>query len=82
MVPISVATTLPNVTSIAILVPENPFTLAAIYQIPAGTAPMVANRLKMAKTSKVIAVVDVRRQSVQRQQRSQSHARRLRRLSE
>ena len=43
---------------IAILVPENPFTLAAAYKIPAGTDAMVASRLKMAKTSKVIAVVE------------------------
>jgi sulfur-oxidizing protein SoxY len=57
VVPISVSTTLPEVTSIAILVSENPFPLAANYPIPAGTTPMVANRLKMAKTSKVIALV-------------------------
>jgi sulfur-oxidizing protein SoxY len=57
VVPISVSTTLPNVTSIAIVVSENPFPLAANYPIPPGTAPMVANRLKMAKTSKVLALV-------------------------
>jgi sulfur-oxidizing protein SoxY len=57
VVPIAVSTTLPDVTSIAILVSENPFPLAANYPIPAGTTPMVANRLKMAKTSKVIALV-------------------------
>ena len=57
VVPISVTTSLPNVTSIAIVVSENPFPLAANYTIPAGTTAMVANRLKMAKTSKVIALV-------------------------
>ena len=57
VVPISVSTTLANVTSIAILVAENPFPLAANYPIPPGTAPAVSNRLKMAKTSKVIALV-------------------------
>ena len=57
VVPIAVSTTLPNVTSIAILVSENPFPLAANYPIPPGTSPAVANRLKMAKTSKVIALV-------------------------
>ena len=57
VVPISVSTTLPDVTSIAILVSENPFPLAANYPIPPGTSPMVANRLKMAKTSKVLALV-------------------------
>ena len=33
-------------------------TLAASYRISAGTVPSVANRLKMAKTSNVIAVVE------------------------
>ncbi len=58
VVPISVSSTLPDVTSIAILVSENPFPLAAMYKIPAGTSGMVANRLKMAKTSKVVALVE------------------------
>jgi len=58
VVPISVSSTLPDVTSISILVAENPNALAASYKIPAGTLPSVANRLKMAKTTNVIAVVE------------------------
>jgi sulfur-oxidizing protein SoxY len=58
VVPIAVSTALADVTSIAILVSENPFPLAAAYTIPAGTSAVVANRLKMAKTSKVIALVE------------------------
>ncbi len=58
VVPISVSSALPDVTSISILVVENPNALAASYKIPAGTVPSVANRLKMARTSKVIAVVE------------------------
>ncbi|GAB1716991.1 MAG: thiosulfate-binding protein SoxY [Nitrobacter sp.] len=58
VVPISVTTSLPDVTSISLLVAENPNALAASYRIPAGTMPSVANRLKMAKTSNVIAVVE------------------------
>jgi sulfur-oxidizing protein SoxY len=58
VVPISVATTLADVTSISFLVSENPNALAASYQIPPGTIPSVANRLKMAKTSNVIAIVE------------------------
>jgi len=58
VVPVSVASTLPNVTAISILVLENPNTLAAAYKIPEGTEPSVSNRLKMAKTSKVVAVVE------------------------
>ena len=37
---------------------ENPNALAASYKIPEGTVPAVANRLKMAKTSSVIALVE------------------------
>ena len=58
VVPISVSTTLEGVTSISFLVAENPNGLAASYQIPEGTLPSVANRLKMAKTTKVTAIVE------------------------
>ena len=58
VVPVAVSSTLPDVTSISILVAENPNALVASYRIPAGTIPNVANRLKMAKTSNVIAVVE------------------------
>jgi sulfur-oxidizing protein SoxY len=58
VVPISVSSTLPDITSISILVSENPNALAASYKIPAGTLPSVANRIKMAKTTNVIAVVE------------------------
>ena len=58
VVPIGVSSTLPNVTGIAILVLNNPSVLAAAYKIPAGTEAQVSNRLKMAKTSKVVAVME------------------------
>jgi len=58
VVPVAVTTTLADVTSIAFLVSENPSALAASYQIPPGTVPAVANRLKMAKTTNVIVVVE------------------------
>jgi sulfur-oxidizing protein SoxY len=58
VVPISVTTTLDNVTSISFFVSENPNALAASYFIPPGTVPTVANRLKMAKTTNVIAIVE------------------------
>jgi sulfur-oxidizing protein SoxY len=58
VVPISVSTSLSDVTSIAFLVPENPNVLAAHYRIPKGTVPGVANRFKMAKTSNVTVIVE------------------------
>jgi sulfur-oxidizing protein SoxY len=58
VVPVAVSTTLGDVTSIAFLVSDNPNALVASYKIPAGTVPSVANRIKMAKTSNVIVVVE------------------------
>jgi sulfur-oxidizing protein SoxY len=58
VVPVSVTTTLADVTSISFLVADNPNALAASYRIPPGTMPSVANRLKMAKTSHVTAIVE------------------------
>jgi sulfur-oxidizing protein SoxY len=58
VVPVSATTTLADVTSISFLVSENPITLIASYQIPEGTLPSVSNRIKMAKTSNVIVLVE------------------------
>ncbi|HLZ02944.1 MAG TPA: thiosulfate oxidation carrier protein SoxY, partial [Bradyrhizobium sp.] len=58
VVPIAVTTTLPDVTSISFFASENPSALAAFYVIPEGTLPAVANRLKLAKTCNVIAIVE------------------------
>jgi sulfur-oxidizing protein SoxY len=58
VVPVSVTTTLNKVTSISFLVAENPNALAASYKIADGTVASVANRLKMAKTTNVIAIVE------------------------
>jgi sulfur-oxidizing protein SoxY len=58
VVPVSVTSTLPNVTAMSILVLDNPNTLVAAYKLAEGTEPSVSNRMKMAKTSKVVAVVE------------------------
>src|SRR5215204_3643245 len=58
VVPVSVSTSLADVTSISFLVAENPVALVASYKIPAGTVPSIANRIKMARTSNVIVVVE------------------------
>src|ERR1700680_5312153 len=54
VVPISVSSSLPDVTSISILVADNPNALAASYKITPGTLPTVGNRLKMAQSTKFI----------------------------
>jgi sulfur-oxidizing protein SoxY len=58
VVPIAITSTLPKVTGIVVLVLENPNILAAAYRIPDGTEAAAASRLKMAKTSKVVAIVE------------------------
>lgn len=58
VVPITVSTTMPKTTRVSVLVLENPFTLAASYIVPDGTSANVSSRLKFAKTTKVIALVE------------------------
>ncbi len=57
VVPVQVTSMLPKTESIAILIEKNPNTLAAVFDIPAGTEPWVSTRVKMAQTSNVVALV-------------------------
>lgn len=57
VVPISVKTSLANAESISILVENNPAPLAASYELTADSVADVSTRLKMGKTSNVIAIV-------------------------
>ena len=57
VVPIGVASKIPNTQAVYILVEKNPNSLAAGFNIPAGTEPNVTTRIKMGQTSNVHAVV-------------------------
>jgi sulfur-oxidizing protein SoxY len=57
VVPISVSTTLTDVTNVSIIVEENPAPLVASFDLGPGGLPNVSTRIKMGKTSNVIAVV-------------------------
>jgi sulfur-oxidizing protein SoxY len=57
VVPVTVETTLENVKSVSIVVEKNPRPLAISFDIPTGTLPNVACRIKMGQTSPVMAVV-------------------------
>src|SRR5690349_7243331 len=57
VVPIGIASAIPNTQSIAILVEKNPNMLAAVFDIPPGTEPSLTTRIKMGQTSNIIAVV-------------------------
>ena len=58
VVPVSVKTKLPNVTSISILADKNPQPLAATFILPEGTAADVSVRIRLGETQVVKAVVE------------------------
>ena len=57
VVPITVSSTMGNVTAISIIATSNPSPLTSTYQLSASSEPYVSTRIKMAKTGDVIAVV-------------------------
>ena len=57
VVPVSVKTDLPNVESISILVDGNPNPLASTFELTENSIADVSTRIKMSKTSNVVAVV-------------------------
>lgn len=57
VVPFTVATALPGVDLVALLVEHNPVPLSAAFMLPPGTEPFVSTRLKMAESSTVHALV-------------------------
>lgn len=60
VVPLTVSSSLAGVTGISIIVANNPTPLAATFTIPEGTTAEVSTRIKMAKTSDVIALVQTK----------------------
>jgi sulfur-oxidizing protein SoxY len=57
VVPVTVSTTLENVESISIVVDLNPRPLVASFELMFRALPEVSSRIKMAQTSRVVAVV-------------------------
>lgn len=57
VVPVGVESRIPGTQSISILIDKNPNSLAASFEIPAGTEPSVTTRVKMGQTSDVYALV-------------------------
>jgi sulfur-oxidizing protein SoxY len=57
VVPVSVNTSLGNVDSIAVIAEKNGTPLASNFKLGANAIPNVSTRIKMGKTSDVIAVV-------------------------
>ena len=57
VVPISISVDMPNVEHVALLVENNPSPLAATFEIPTPGPTTVGTRIKMGKTSPLIAMV-------------------------
>ena len=57
VVPVSVSTSLGNVDSIAVIAEKNGTPLASNFKLGSAAIPNVSTRIKMGKTSDVIAVV-------------------------
>ena len=57
VVPIGVESRLPGTQTITILIEKNPQPLTASFDIPSGTEPNVATRVKMGQSSDVYALV-------------------------
>jgi sulfur-oxidizing protein SoxY len=57
VVPVGVASAIPNTQSIAILIEKNPNMLAALFDIPPGTDPSISTRVKMGQSSNIYALV-------------------------
>jgi len=57
VVPVTVSSTLPNVESITIIAKNNPTPLTSTYMLQNGAEPFVSTRIKLGKTSDIIAVV-------------------------
>ena len=57
VVPITVSSTLPNVESITIITKNNPAPLTSSFMLQNGAEPFVSTRIKLGKTSDIIAVV-------------------------
>ncbi|WP_298607695.1 thiosulfate oxidation carrier protein SoxY [uncultured Thiothrix sp.] len=60
VVPLTVSSSMAGVTGISIVVANNPTPLAATFTLPEGTKAEVSTRIKMAKTSEVLALVQTK----------------------
>lgn len=57
VVSVTVSSTLPKVESMTIYVPVNAYPLTASYQLSSQTESFITGRIKMGKTSDIVAVV-------------------------
>jgi sulfur-oxidizing protein SoxY len=56
-VPITVSSSMANVSAISIIAAANPGPLTSTYMLSSDSEPFVSTRIKMAKTGDIIAVI-------------------------
>jgi sulfur-oxidizing protein SoxY len=57
VVPVDISSNIPGTTSIAIVIDKNPQPLTAVFNLPAGTKPVISTRVKLKETSPIKAVI-------------------------
>lgn len=57
VVPVTVSSTMDNVSAISIVATSNPGPLTSTYMLSSSSVPFVSTRIRMAKTGDVIAVI-------------------------
>jgi sulfur-oxidizing protein SoxY len=57
VVPVSVTSRIANTAAIALIIEKNPNKLAANFQFPDGTAPVLTTRVKISESSNVYALI-------------------------
>ncbi|MFW6277891.1 MAG: thiosulfate oxidation carrier protein SoxY [Halorhodospira sp.] len=55
-VPVTVESSLPNVESITLYVPENNAPISAVFELGERSRPRISQRIQMADTSEVVAI--------------------------
>lgn len=58
VVPATITSNIPNTTKIFVMVEKNPNPLAAMFEIPEGTAATIQTRVKVAQTCSIYGVVE------------------------
>lgn len=63
IIPVHIATSIPDTQQILIVVPENPYPLAAAFFLHKGMEPMAYTRIRMINDATILAIIKTTRES-------------------
>ncbi len=63
IIPVHIATSIPDTQQILIVVPENPYPLAAAFFLHKGMEPMAYTRIRMTNDATILAIIKTTRES-------------------